>query len=197
MFTFQCFRLSLCSMEELNVTTPQLLCDFRLLIVTTTHATAHGSARSTHSSSLTSHSVFWWQLKFFWSLSDSANHVLFHWSSSVYLRRLMFLSERGRLQLLSPEPITSEVRGHHYISSAVRHNPYSESSRNILRFYRRAAFEEILKLDLKHRCPQTWHQFYWTVWGMITMSISSKCFQTSTLNNMPYIIVLESQCRNL
>lgn len=44
-------------------------------------------------------------------------------------------------------------------------------------FYRRATFKDILIWVWK-RLLQSWHQFYLTVWGMTTKSISSKYLVT-------------------
>lgn len=84
-------------------------------------------------------------LKVYWPLEVGQSAVACVWSARSIWGGWMFLGERGQVLLLSLEPISGKARGHHYISSAVRHNSYSKTAAtSIWRFYSRATFEHIL-----------------------------------------------------
>lgn len=59
----------------------------------------------------------------------------------------MFFSEQGQALLLPREPISTEVRGHGYNSSAKGRVSYSESAATSIWsvFLRRCTFERLLK----------------------------------------------------
>lgn len=83
--------------------------------------------------------------------------------------------------LLPPEPISREVKGHRYISSAKGHISYSETAAtSIWRLLHRSIFWRAFKLHFWICQLQSWPRFYSTVWEMSTMTISSKCLGSST-----------------
>lgn len=98
-----------------------------------------------------------------------------HWSNSVCTEDAgCFSQSEGRWILLSPEPISREVTGHHYISSAKGHILYSETAATrIWRFLHHSIFWRAFKLHFWICLLQSWPRFYSTVWEMST-TISSK-----------------------
>lgn len=103
-----------------------LFIGFRLAVVKTLHAPAHGFGRCSHNISLR-------HLTCLYLLGFAFVRILMLWKWASYhfciiglalfvWGRWMFFSEQGQVLLLSLQPISVKARGHHYISASVRHS---------------------------------------------------------------------------